>query len=117
MFFAAYWSGPCQGWGSLLQSFKNEMNQETNNFMEIVLVPMCNTISLGVPGEESKEEGYLMEFLQLCGCTMLPMEEQYNIEVLKEKFLVTEIPALVVLDRFGQEVCRDGIAEIKKYTK
>ena len=41
LFFATHWSGPCQGWGSVLQSFKHEINQETNNFLEIVLVPMC----------------------------------------------------------------------------
>ena len=48
---------------------------------------------------------------------MLPLEEQHNIEILKEKFHVQEIPTFVVLDRFGQEVTRDGIYDIKKYTK
>jgi hypothetical protein len=53
----------------------------------------------------------------MLGGLMMPLEEQYNIEVLKEKYLVQEIPTLVVLDRFGTEVSRDGIYDIKKYSK
>ena len=37
--------------------------------------------------------------------------------MLKEKFLVQELPALVVLDRFGTEVSRDGLLDVKKYSK
>eukprot|EP00347_Sterkiella_histriomuscorum_P008944 403343138 len=134
LYFAAYWSGPCIGWGSLLQSFKNEMNQETNNFLEIVIIPMCGSPSAMMAQERgaqnsshlhhnlknedlSKDEKEMLDFQHLCGCLMMPFEEQHNIQALKEKFQVQEIPTFVVLDRYGQEVSRDGIYDIKKYTK
>ncbi|CDW83991.1 UNKNOWN [Stylonychia lemnae] len=123
LFFAAHWSGPCIGWGSLLQSFKNEMNQETNNFLEIVMVPMSGPTPdmikyLGESSQEVQdEEKQLLDFLNSCQCLMIPIEEQHNIEQLKEKFFVQELPTFVVLDRFGSEVSKDGIADIKKLSK
>ena len=91
----------------MLQSFRSELNQESANFIEIVLVPASG----------GKDEAETLELLQTLGGLMLPPEELHSIEVLKEKFLVQELPAFVVLDRFGAEVSRDGLLDVKKYSK
>ena len=59
----------------------------------------------------------MMEFLQQTGFLMMPFEEQYNIENLKEKFNVFELPTFIVMDRYTNVISRDGLHDVKKYTK
>jgi 3D (Asp-Asp-Asp) domain-containing protein len=53
----------------------------------------------------------------MCGGLMMPVEERYNIELVKDKFSVFEIPTLIIIDRYGNLVSRDGLSDIKKYSK
>ena len=100
------------------------MNIESSNFMEIVLVPMCGggNPDFLQPQHElqpvvSKDQNEMYELQHILGGLMMPLDEQHNIEMLKEKFHVQEMPTLVIMDKFGMEVSRDGIHDIKKYSK
>lgn len=81
------------------------MNQENSKFLEIVLIPM------------SQDVDGMHDFQQLCGCPMIPIEEQYNVDNLKDKFGVFEMPTFIVLDKFGNIITSDGFADIKKLSK
>ena len=39
LFFAAPWSGPCHAWASVLQSFRQEVNNEILYFLDVILIP------------------------------------------------------------------------------
>ena len=64
----------------------------------------------------SKEDD-IYELLTVLQGVMIPTNEDYNIDMLREKFHINELPALVLLDKFGNLVSKDGLHDIKKYTK
>lgn len=99
LYFSAHWCPPCRGFTPKLAMLYNEVNTTHKN-MEVVFISCDNS--------ESEFQGYYNDMPWLA----IPFEAQTLRSGLGQKYGVSGIPALILIDKTGRSLsttCRNEV--------
>ncbi len=100
IYFSAHWCPHCRAFTPTLVDFYNEVKKAEGNF-EIIFV------------SSDKSEGAMFEYMKETKMPWLAMEYKCSeANDLKERFEITSIPTLVVLDKDGNVITKGGRPDV-----
>jgi len=100
LYFSAHWCGPCRSFTPKLAAFVEALEQE-----EDVKFPVIFASS-------DRDEAAFKEYLATMPWHALPFAQRKRVEALKQKYAVSGIPWLVVLDAQGNVVLNEADTEV-----
>lgn len=101
IYFSAHWCPPCRGFTPMLAQFYKTLKAKRTDF-EIVFVSSDR--------DEKAFEGYLGEMPWVA----LPFSDRDQKGKLSQKYSVTGIPTLVVVDSAGELITREGRRKVNE---
>lgn len=100
LYFSASWCGPCRYFTPMLKDFYENLNRN-KKFFEVIFVSKDYT--------DREFAGYFSTMPWLA----VPFVEKSRISQLFLRFRVRGIPTLIILDRKGNVLSRNGVTEIE----
>ncbi len=100
IYFGAHWAPPCRLFTPMLTEFYTKINGSGDKKFEVIF---CSN-----DGNEAAFERNYAEMPWLA----IPFTDEQRIQNLKQKFGISGIPTLVVLDRNGDVVTHEGRSEV-----
>jgi len=101
LYFSAHWCGPCRQFTPLLTKQYSEWIAG-NSSVELIFV------------SSDEDEDAFKEYFATMDFKALPFDEDKK-DALSEKFGVQGIPTLIVLDKDGKIISKDGRADVNKH--
>lgn len=102
IYFGAHWAPPCRLFTPQLKDFYNKINGD-GSAMKFEVVFCSN---------DGKDDAFLRNYQEM-PWKAVPYSDDQRIQNLKQKFGISGIPSLVVLDKNGDVVSYDGRADIQ----
>jgi len=100
IYFGAHWAPPCRLFTPLLAEFYNTVNSPNRKF-EVIF---CSN--------DGNEAAFDRNYAEMPWCAV-PYTDELRIQNLKQKFGISGIPTLVVLDKNGDVISHEGRADVQ----
>ncbi|XP_041362566.1 tryparedoxin-like [Gigantopelta aegis] len=98
LYFSAHWCPPCRGFTPTLATFYNNVKSKKN--FEIIFI------------SSDKDESSFKEYLDSMPWPALPFSDRDRKKALSEKFGVTGIPTLILLDEDGKVLNKNARGDV-----
>ena len=102
LYFSAHWCPPCKMFTGKLRQFYNEINADSKK-LEIVWIS----------GDEEEEE--FDDYFEEMPWLAMPFEPEDDREEVSEKFDISSIPQLIILNKDGSVKSKTGKKEVEDH--